>query len=253
MAIDVSQVKTGKLPATRNKALPALGDYLHAPSLPPIPAKVNWSSGVVYQMDDNDRFGDCVEVAYANQLRTWTKKASMTEADISVTSVLDAYHDLTGFDPVTGANDNGTNMDQAVQYWVKTGMAGHKVGAVARVNPVNELQVNASIALLGGLYIGLNLPLRAQSQVGGTWALSPAGTPGTQPGSWGGHCVILVDYDEQFLWAVTWGTLQRMTWNWFRTYCDEAFALLSHDWIEASELAPSGLAWAALLADMAAL
>jgi hypothetical protein len=63
-------------------------------------------------------------------------------------------------------------------------------------------------------------------------------------GSWGGHCIPLWGYDSNQLWCVTWGALQSITWQFFTTYCDEAFVLLATDWIAASGQAPSHLAWA---------
>jgi hypothetical protein len=44
-----------------------------------------------------------------------------------------------------------------------------------------------------------------------------------------------------------------MSWNFWAAYCDEAYGLLSKDWLEASGKAPSGFDAAALTADMAAL
>jgi hypothetical protein len=31
--------------------------------------------------------------------------------------------------------------------------------------------------------------------------------------------------------VVTWGALKRVTWRFLDTYCDEAYAVLSKDWI----------------------
>jgi hypothetical protein len=77
------------------------------------------------------------------------------------------------------------------------------------------------------------------------------------PGSWGGHAVFVVAYDGRGLTCISWGKLQRMSWNFWVAYCDESYGLLSKDWIERSGaksgLAPSGLDVAALAADMNAL
>ena len=44
-----------------------------------------------------------------------------------------------------------------------------------------------------------------------------------------------------------------MTNAFFDAYCDEAYALLSQDWIENSGMSPSGFNLAGLTADMQAL
>jgi hypothetical protein len=72
------------------------------------------------------------------------------------------------------------------------------------------------------------------------------------PGSLGGHCVYVVGYDPRGLTCITWGKLQRMSWNFWWAYCDESYGLLSKDWI-AKGKAPSGFDATALIADMAAL
>ena len=45
----------------------------------------------------------------------------------------------------------------------------------------------------------------------------------------------------------------KMTWNFWNIYCDEAYAVLSPDWIGQAKLAPSGFDLAALEADLAAV
>ncbi|HEY8666322.1 MAG TPA: hypothetical protein VIL86_06640, partial [Tepidisphaeraceae bacterium] len=87
--------------------------------------------------------------------------------------------------------------------------------------------VREAIYLFGSLYTGFNLPRSAQQQT--VWDVISAGD--TEPGSWGGHAVPLVGYDADGLVAVTWGGLKRLTWAFLDTYCDEAFAVLSNDFI----------------------
>jgi hypothetical protein len=44
-----------------------------------------------------------------------------------------------------------------------------------------------------------------------------------------------------------------MTWEFLATYCDEAYVLLAQEWMEASGVSPSNIAWGQLLADLANL
>ena len=49
------------------------------------------------------------------------------------------------------------------------------------------------------------------------------------------------------------GALQSMTWEFFTTYCDEAYVLLATEWIAAAGESPSRMAWGQLLAGLASL
>ena len=63
-----------------------------------------------------------------------------------------------------------------------------------------------------------------------------------EPGAWGGHVVNAVAYDDQGCTGVlSWGILQRMTWQFYKTYCDEAYAVLSPDWLDGNDTAPNRL------------
>lgn len=87
----------------------------------------------------------------------------------------------------------------------------------------------------------MQLPKSAQTQ--DVWDVDTS--PNGQPGSWGGHCVFVPDYDANGLTCITWGAPKKMTWGFWGTYCDEAHALLSPDWQP-----PAGFDMAALQADL---
>ena len=56
-----------------------------------------------------------------------------------------------------------------------------------------------------------------------------------------GHCIPAVGYDADQLLIVTWGELKSMAWDFYDAYADEAFAVLSQDFIEKSGVSPQGL------------
>lgn len=70
------------------------------------------------------------------------------------------------------------------------------------------------------------------------------------PGSWGGHAVPILAYDSRTLTCITWGAKKRMTWGFFARYCDESYAPLSLDWLNAQGKTPEGLDLDALQADL---
>ena len=100
----------------------------------------------------------------------------------------------------------------------------------------------------GGLYIGLALPLSAQREQ--TWDWNGSLTGDDRPGSWGGHAVDVVRYSAGSLTAVTWGRLQDLTWPFWDRYVDEAYCILSNDFLS-SKRAPNGFDLDALKADLA--
>lgn len=249
---DPSAVKTGKLPAVHDKRTLRLSAYFTASVQSP-PDQGHWGHGVEFGMDGNDLAGDCVEAEYDHQVCVWARHTGKAYKN-SRAAVLGAYTKLTGYNPLDPATDQGTNMLDAQRYWVSTGMYGVKADAFASVDPLNDFEVETSVAYFGGLSIGLQLPLSAQAQTfNGPWTVTSG--PDARPGSWGGHCVLVTGYNvpRGAFWVATWGGLQMMTWDFFHTYCDEAYVRLSHEWIAASGQSPSGLAWGKLSADLANL
>ena len=71
-----------------------------------------------------------------------------------------------------------------------------------------------------------------------------------RPGAVGGHAVNVVRYGRNGLTVVTWGRVQELTWSFWNRYCDEAYCILSDDFLEKGN-APNGFDLAALEADLA--
>ena len=103
--------------------------------------------------------------------------------------------------------------------------------------------------LFGGLYIGVSLPASAQNQ--DVWDVATG--PDAEAGSWGGHCVNVVGYDADGLTVVTWGATKRMTWAFWLAYVDEAYAILSNDFLTTAGQTPNGFDLAALTNDLRAV
>jgi hypothetical protein len=228
-----------------------LASYL-TDELAPAPARVSWAEKVkTWGMLANDRFGDCVPVGALHLAQNWTAYAS-TEFVPTEQQALDAYTALTGFKPDDPTTDRGTVMLDALNHWRHDGIAGHQIMAYAACEPGNTEHVKDSIHLFAGTYVGMGLPRSAQRQQ--VWSVPPQGPVGDgAPGSWGGHCVPIIAYGPRRLICITWGQLKPMTWRFFRTYCDEAYAVLSDDWMREDHTAPSGFGLAELQKDLASL
>ena len=83
----------------------------------------------------------------------------------------------------------------------------------------------------------------------------PAGGPvgDAAPNPNNGHCIPAVAYDPNNLTVVTWGEPKTMSWEFYAAYADEAFAVLSQDFIESSGTDLDGFDLTALKADLKAL
>jgi hypothetical protein len=231
-----------------------LSDYLITEALPAPPAAIDYGNQIPpdgWGMMGNDTIGDCTCAAAGHFIQDWTVNND-GEVTIPDTAVIAAYAKITGYDPDTGANDNGAIEIDVLNWWRKHGIGGHKITGYAALEPKNRTHVKDSIYLFGGCYIGLALPASAQGQT--TWTVPPEGARGRgAPGSWGGHAVVVVGYNARRVTCVTWGAVKQMTWEFWNAYCDEAYAVLSTDWLGADKECPPGFDLKTLLADLGAI
>jgi hypothetical protein len=237
----------GKLPVRVDVRTLSLAQYVDPQVLPAPPAKFAETAKVEdWPMYANDRIGDCTTAAAGHMIEAWTAAARRQAVVISEQSVLDAFEHVKRVDPFTG--EEGAIELEVLRFWRKQGIGLHKIGAYARVPVHNRRIVETGAWLFGGLYIGVQLPLTAREQEVWDWTGSLSGD--AKPGSWGGHAVDVVAYDAQGLTIVTWGRLKQMTWEFWDRYCDEAYCILSEDFLDEGK-APNGFDLLALKADLA--
>jgi hypothetical protein len=237
----------GKLPVRTDVRTLSLARYVDGARLPSPPDSFDETSGVdSWPMYRNDEIGDCTTAAAAHMIEAWTAAGRGRAVVLSERAVLEAFEHVKVTDPFTG-EEGAVELD-VLRYWRKTGIARHRIGAYARVAVHDQRLVQTAAWLFGGLYIGLQMPLTAHAQPVWDWTGSLAGP--ARPGSWGGHAVDVVRYDRNGLTVVTWGRLQELTWSFWDRYCDEAYCILSNDFLNKGN-APNGFDLAALEADLA--
>jgi hypothetical protein len=253
MSFNHHTVRLGKKPVRHDPRTLCVAKYVK--SLPPPPPSVDWSKPVSFPCGFflNDQLGDCTCAGPAHAVQVVTANASPPEVTVADADVLAMYEGSCGYVPGNPATDQGGDELTVLGYWRKHGIgtSGHKIDAFAAVNVLNSQEVMQGLDLFGFLYIGILLPVSAQAQVGGVWDVDP--TSAGSPGSWGGHCVIIVQADPNGLTCITWGALQRMTWAFWNRYVDEAYVVLTPEWISADSRAPSGFDLATLQSDLAAI
>ena len=246
---DPATHKLGKAPVKHDPRTLLLTKYVRA--LPAPPPSADWTAKVAaWPMMANDSVGDCTCAAAGHLVELWTAYAG-SPVILDDATVLAAYSAITGYNPADPSTDQGAAELDVLNYWRQSGIGGHSITAYCYVNLGDDNLVRQAVNLFGGVYIGLALPTSAQSQ--DVWDVPTSGTgqgtPGA-PGSWGGHAVPIVGYDESGLTCVTWGALKRMTWAFLHTYCDEAYAIVSADFLNSAGVDPQGLNLAGLLADL---
>jgi len=244
---DYSQMRLGRKAIKTDTRTLELRDYL-TPALPPPPPAANWTKGIVaWGMMLNNTLGDCTIAGAAHAIQVWTANTGSitTLAD----SVIESYYEQwDGYDPGDLSTDHGGVELDVLTNWRKQGFAGHALLAFADPRPDNLVEIRQSIALFGGVYIGLSLPLTAQTQE--VWDVVPHGGARARKGSWGGHCVFVPSYDQKGFTCITWGQPKTITLAFWKKYCDEAHTLLGQDWLTAKG-SPDGFDQAQLQADLA--
>lgn len=214
--------------------------------LPPAPVSRDWTKGVtLWGQFLNDKLGCCTIAGVAHAVQVFSLNAS-TGVAITDDEILCYYERWDGYNPVDPSTDQGGVELDVLTKWQKSEFAGHQLIAFATVSLSNLEHVKQAINIFGGVYIGISLPTSAQGQT--VWDVD--NTAAGAPNSWGGHCVFVPAYDENGLTCITWGSQQKMTWNFWSKYVDEAYALISPDFIAASGLAPNGFDLAQLHTDL---
>lgn len=238
--------KLGKKAVRHDARTLLFGAYATA-ELPAPPTIFDWSNKVSnWGMMGNDRIGDCTCAALGHLIMEWTADCGV-QVTPSDADVIKAYSDITGYNPTTGLNDNGANELDVLNYARKTGIAGHVIGGYASLGS-SILHAKQSIWLFGGAYLGLAMPSVWQGK--SQWD-APADENGVnEPGSWGGHAVPAVGFDADYAYVITWGGVLKLSWAAYAMYCDEAYALLSPDFVTGEKAAPNGFMMNELVADM---
>ncbi len=243
----IAAQKLGKLPVRTDVRTLSLGRYVDVSALPPPPATLDLTGAVPeWPMYANDRIGDCTIAAAAHMIEAWTAAGRGAAIEVTESAVLTAFDRVKIVDPVSG-EEGAVELDVLTD-WRKHGVGRHRIAAFARVSTHDHVLVRAAAWLFGGLYIGLALPLSAQTQRVWDWTGSLSGD--ARPGSWGGHAVDVVGYDAGVLTVVTWGRLLELTWSFWDRYVDECYCILSRDFLDGGR-APNGFDLEALRADLA--
>lgn len=231
-------------------------------TLPPTPSLVDYVTKVVtWPMYANDEWGDCVFAMIGHSIQAFTTYGRGKTITVTEKDVIDAYSAVTGFDPNAGApgenpTDQGTVIQDALNYWRKVGVGGHRILAFAEVDVTNPEEVDAALNLFGHLQLGINFPDTAMDQFnnGEPWDVAPHSRIE------GGHAVDL-GWAQTVMQSqlqrgrptvvgknthgnyevITWAGVQEMTPAFWRKYVSECWVVISEEWLSVAGASPPGL------------
>lgn len=261
--------KLGALPRDFSVRAPRFEDYVTgtAKFLPPAPAYVDHTTSVQLFMYCNgpdpgnppaspDGIGDCTVVGMANAFAVTSVMAGWPQAVFDDGEIIKAYTAVSGYDPSTGANDNGSTLTAVCQYATTTGFTDktgkvHKLAGWAEIEAYTNLPLlKQALSAFGVVYMAFNLPesFGPQFDAGGpiTWV---KGSP-----TEGGHCMDLASSsvgepgvnDEALL---SWAAAVSCNQAFMRHQACEAVALVTEDYVRASGTSIAGLDLDQMLAD----
>jgi len=245
-------MKLGRLPHDPTRRVLALAPRLDA-TVPPNPAVVDWLSRVgSWPMYANDRYGDCVWAMSGHALEAWSTYGNGSAVTVTDLAVLKGYSDVTGFNPNDPNTDQGTVIQDALDYWRKTGIGGHKILAFAKVDHTKPDEVKAALNVFGALLVGIDFPRVAMDQFN---AGHPWDVVRNDGGIEGGHAIHVghADTTSTRYQLTTWGAVQGMTQAFWDRYVSEAWVAIAPEWLDATGHNPKGLDLYGLGEDLAAL
>ena len=221
--------KLGKLDAKVPVGLKALAEYQTSP-FPAAPEKLDVPAVNNWQMLGNDQYGDCTFAGIAHAKMATAQALGLGEVPPTTQEVVDAYLKFTS------GQDNGAVEADLLKYWQTNDILNSKLEAYAPANYTDLDEIKNVIAHYGLTYIGIRVPALCQQQFmqHQPWELS--NTPADNE-LIGGHCIILVGYDSQYFYGITWGQVQKIEYTWLQYYIDEAWALITPEIAQKGEYA----------------
>lgn len=215
------------------------------------PAQSYYYAIPVIGMLGNDKYGDCVFAGDGHIVEQQTALGQGTEVKVTTAQALQGYSAVTGFDPNVPSTDQGALVSDGLNYLRKTGMAGVKIAAFGQVAVGSIDKIKLAVAEFGAVSIGFYFPNSAMDQFNNS---QPWDTVPDDGGLDGGHCVIVCGYDATYLYVYTWGAVQKMTYRFWAKYVEEAWPVVTQQWVNATTgLSPAGVDLATLGQEWAAI
>ncbi len=220
--------KLGLRPPSRKPAL-LLADILTGVA-PAHPATADHFGKLAFGLYQNDKYGDCGPTSVANLARLVTGGLLGAEVQPSQDDVFDLYRRSGNpqFDPKTGADDNGVDMQTMLEALLAGGIGngnGAKVKpiAFAKVDVTSDDQLTAAVSIFGGCLWGVDLQTAQQAQTDA----HPPKWDFHSSGEWGGHAIVNGAYKSGALEdVISWALRVETTATFRRHQLQEAWVVV---------------------------
>lgn len=225
--IKVADRRLGRLPSKASRKALMAGDFLSYFELPASTVEF-WTERKPFPIRTfgNTQYGCCTRASQAHMILRMERLEQRRTVDITDAEVIARYKEMIrrryGSEADNGAYETDALDDwRSVEHTIRD-TSGHPytIDAYLRLNAFDHKELKAGIALSGakGIKVCLNLPAAWQRiDPPDVWDV-PKNQPligPWQPGSWGGHSVMMHMYDEIGPWTPDqWGMPDRhMTWE----------------------------------------
>jgi hypothetical protein len=239
-------VKLGRLPGhipngLRDFTWYAAGSLPKAPVSVAAPVPPRNSDGTLWGMDGNDSYGDCgvAGINHGDMAVDLVCRRGLLE----VTDAQLVQYYLT----YTGGVDSGVVLADFLAYVAKKTFFNRELVAYAPVSVTDYATLQFTVNAYGFAYTGIQVTdkmMQASESGNEPWTAAMFSEGKVE----GGHCIPLVGYDSDYLYAVTWGALQPIQYSAWHLMAEEAWACI---WDEMNTI--HGFNLAALKADIAKL
>lgn len=170
---------------------------------------------VLWSLGGNDRFNDCsVVAAFANWRNLLAAIYHRDLEPVSEVECLTEYRRLTGFDQFHPLDDRGVFLDTVLRDMVVNGVFGDPLWTPPGFHAVEAEQIPAALKLYHGLPCWGMLRLDADGEP--VFDDQPSDKP---------HSTLIVDYVDNRLALITWGTVIWVPWEWWAVNGKQAFAV----------------------------
>lgn len=197
--------------------------------IPPDSTTANWASRVPsFPMDLNDQLGDCGITGMDHYQMSESQYGSGSSTSWGDSTCLQLYEQLGGYVQGDPSTDNGTVLQDNLNFWRNNAINGSKILAFGALRSWNWRQRLHALHAFGPGYIGMSLPQSAEQQFPGDWTLVPGSPPA------GGHCVTiaaeLMSTDDIRL--TTWGAVVKASRAFFMATVSEYWVIITEAGIE---------------------
>lgn len=242
-----------------------LSDYVQPGALEAVPAAVHRSHlSFPWGALLNDQLGDCGEAMTIHGIEAFHLDAGTPVPAFGNDDAEKLYEQVGGYDPTQtqpdGSNptDQGTDNGVLVTKWQEPGVtcaadkSQHSIVASLFVDYTNTNLTKLAIWEFVVCFRAMNMPVTAQNQT--TWSVTDPTLQGNAaPGSWGGHDIPELSYDQNLIRTVSWGEELLIEWGFDTTYGMQGFVVVTKEQTNLQGVSPAGVDWTKLNQDIAAL